>query len=75
MLYYKTKDIPHVKEQLGHRRLESTLVYTYLIDFKDEDYSVSVARKVKEACQLVEAGFESIAEMDEVKLFRKGKLP
>lgn len=75
MLYYKTKDIPHVKEQLGHRRLESTLVYTYLIDFKDEDYSVSVARTVKEACQLIEAGFKYITEMDKVKLFRKRKLP
>ena len=32
MLYHKTKDILLVKEKLGHRRLENTLVYTHLVD-------------------------------------------
>ncbi len=73
MLYHKTKDILHVKEQLGHRRLESTLVYTHLIDFKDEDYIVRVAKTVKEACQLLESGFEYVTDMDNLKLFRKRK--
>jgi len=73
MLYHKTKDILYVKEQLGHRRLENTLVYTHLIDFKDEEYIARVAKTVEEACQLLEAGFEFAAEMDNVKLFRKRK--
>jgi integrase len=73
MLYHKTKDILHVKEQLGHKRLESTLVYTHLIDFKDEEYIVRVAKTVKEACQLIEAGFEYVTEIDDAKLFRKRK--
>ncbi len=28
MLYHKTRDILYVKQQLGHRRLETTLIYT-----------------------------------------------
>jgi integrase len=73
MLYYKTKDILYVKEQLGHRRLENTLIYTHLIDFRDEEYIVRVARKVKEACQLIEAGFEYVTEIGGAKLFKKRK--
>lgn len=73
MLYHNTKDILYVKEQLGHRRLENTLIYTHLIDFKDEEYVVRVAKTVKEACQLLEAGFEYVTDMDNVKLFRKRK--
>jgi len=73
MLYHKTKDILYVKEQLGHRRLENTLVYTHLIDFKEEEYVVRVAKTVKVACQLVEAGFDYVTEIDGVKLFRKRK--
>ncbi len=72
-LYHKTKDILYVKEQLGHRRLENTLVYTHLIDFKNEEYIVRVAKTVKEACRLVEAGFDYVTEMNGVKLFRKRK--
>ena len=73
MLYHRTRDILYVEEQLGHRRLESTLIYTHLIDFKDEEYIVRVTKTVKEACQLNEAGFEYVTEMESVKLFRKRK--
>jgi len=73
MLYHRTRDILYVEEQLGHRRLESTLIYTHLIDFKDEEYIVRVTKTVKEACQLIEAGFEYVTEMESVKLFRKRK--
>jgi len=31
------------------------------------------AKTVKEACELVEAGFEYVCEMDDVKIFRKRK--
>ena len=37
MLYHKAKDILYVKEQLGHKRIETTLVYTHLIRFIGED--------------------------------------
>jgi integrase len=73
MLYHKTKDILHVKQQLGHKRLENTLVYTHLIDFRDEEFTVRAAKTVEEATQLIESGFEYICEVEEVKLFRKRK--
>jgi integrase len=73
MLYHKTKDILLVKEKLGHKRLETTLIYTHLIDFRDQEYTVRTAKSVKEATELIEAGFEFVTEIDEVKLFKKPK--
>ncbi len=73
MLYQKTKDILYVKEQIGHKRIENTLIYTHLIRFSDEEYVSAVARTVDEARSLVEAGFEYVTEMDGVKVFRKRK--
>jgi integrase len=73
MLYQKTKDILYVKEQMGHKRIETTLIYTHLIRFADEEYVSTVAKDVKKACELIEAGFEYVTEMDGVKIFRKRK--
>jgi integrase len=73
MLYHKTKNIMYVKQQLGHKDIKTTLIYTQLIDFKDEEFHVAVARNLKEACQLIEQGFEYVTEMDGAKIFRKRK--
>jgi hypothetical protein len=62
-----------VKQQLGHKRLENTLIYTHLIDFQEDEYHVRTAKTIEEACKLVEAGFEHVTEMEDVKLFRKRK--
>jgi integrase len=73
MLYHKTKDILLVKRQLGHKRLETTLIYTHLVNFQDDEYHARTATTKEEALKLIEAGFEYITEMDGVKLFRKRK--
>jgi len=73
MEYHKTKDILHVKNILGHVNIQNTLVYTHLVDFEDDDFVVKTARIIKEACQLIEAGFEYVTEIEDVKLFRKRK--
>ena len=73
MLYQKTKDILYVKEQLGHKRLETTLIYTHLIRFSDEEFVSAVAKTIGEARKLVEGGFEYVTEIDGAKLFRKRK--
>ena len=73
MLYHRTKDILLVKQKLGHKRLETTLSYTHLIDFQDEEFTVRAAKSVAEASKLIESGFEYVTEMDGVKLFRKRK--
>ena len=62
-----------MKQQLGHKRLENTLIYTHLIDFQEDEYHVRTAKTIEEACKLVEAGFEHVTEMEDVKLFRKRK--
>jgi integrase len=73
-LYHRTKDILLVKSELGHKSLTSTLVYTHLISFKDDDEFVcKVARTVKEAQELVELGYEYVCDVESYKLFRKRK--
>ena len=71
MEYHKTKDILHVKEILGHESLNSTMLYTQLINFKDDDYIARVAHSENEACKLIEAGFEFVCDFNGKKLFRK----
>jgi integrase len=71
-LYNKTRDILYVKQQMGHRRIETTLIYTQLLNItEDEEYTVKTANNVKEATELLEAGFTYITDMDSMKLFRK----
>jgi integrase len=74
--YIKTRDLLHVKYLLGHRYIESTMVYVHLAQGQintSEDYSCKTAKSIEEATALIEAGFEYITEMDGVKLFRKRK--
>ena len=39
--------------------------------FSDDDYVSRLARDIKELCQLAEAGFEYVTDMDGVKVFRE----
>ena len=73
MEYYKTKDILHVMQILGHKNIKNTLIYTHLVNFKDDEYISKVAKTVEEACKLVEAGFEYVCEIEGVKIFKKRK--
>jgi integrase len=74
MLYYKTKDILLVKERLGHKNINSTLVYTHLVSFNDnEEFYSATANNVSDAQKLIEAGFDFVCDLDGVKLFRKRK--
>jgi len=73
-LYSKTRDILLVKQQMGHRKIETTLIYTQLLQFeKDDNYTCKVANNVEQAKDLIENGFEYVTEMDGLKLFRKRK--
>ena len=73
MEYQKTKNMLHVMDLLGHRNIESTLVYTHLIDFEGDEYHSAVAKSVEEARQLLETGFEYVCQKDDIMLFRKRK--
>lgn len=80
MTYYKTKDIVYTQRVLGHKNIKNTMRYIHLAQvlFKNEqEYITKVARNVKEACSLIEAGFEYVTgEYDDGgKIFRKLKDP
>lgn len=72
-LYARTKDLLLVKETLGHRSISSTMKYTHLIPFVDEDYVSKVATSQKEITELIEAGFEFILQKDGLAYFRRRK--
>ena len=72
-LYHKYKDLLLVKQQMGHKRVETTLIYTQLLNAPDDEYVSKTAANVKEAQNLIESGFEYVTEMDNVKIFRKRK--
>ncbi len=72
-LYAKTRDILFVKQQMGHKKIETTLVYTQLLTVNDDEWTYKTAQNVTEATQLIENGFEYITEIDGLKLFRKRK--
>lgn len=73
-LYHKSKDILLVKQQLGHKKMETTLLYTQLVNFGEEDeFYSATAKTVEETAKLIEQGFDYVTEVDGVKLFRKRK--
>ncbi len=59
---------------MGHKKIETTLIYTQLLQFeKGDNYTCKVAQNVEQATELIENGFEYVTEMDGLKLFRKRK--
>jgi hypothetical protein len=58
---------------LGHKGIKNTLIYTHLVDFKDNEYICKVAWTIEEAQKLIEAGFEYVCEIQNARLFRKRK--
>jgi hypothetical protein len=73
MEYQKTKDILHVMRMLGHRNIQNTLVYTHLINNESDQFICKAAKRVEEATDLVENGFEYVTDIEGLKLFRKRK--
>jgi integrase len=77
MEYHKTHDIMHVKTLLGHKSIQSTMLYINLeqaiFDEVDDEFHVKVTETLEEACKLMEVGFEYVTDMDGKKLFRKRK--
>ncbi|MCW4020787.1 MAG: site-specific integrase, partial [Candidatus Bathyarchaeota archaeon] len=76
-LYHQTKDILFVMQFLGHKKIENTLKYIQLqqalYGHLAEEYICKVAKSLKEATELIEAGFEYVTDMVGCKLFRKLK--
>ncbi len=73
-LYAKTKDILYVKQQMGHKKIETTLKYVQLQNnTEDDEWTCRTATNTKEAIKLLESGFSYIQEIDGISLYRKRK--
>lgn len=53
--------------------VESTLIYTRLVSFGSEEYTVKVASNLEECTKLLEAGFNYATDYEDKKVFRKRK--
>jgi integrase len=78
MLYHYCKDILVVKEFLGHKEIDNTLIYIQLDkslfqNLPDDSFIIRAAHSLEEAIKLGEVGFEPFVVMDGVQLFRKRK--
>ena len=74
MEYHRTKDILYVKELLGHKNIQNTLVYTHLVSFEEDDaWVVKVASSIEEYVALLESGFEYVSDYEGRKVLRKRK--
>lgn len=67
-----------MKEFLGHKRLDSTLVYINIkkaiyYDGKPDEFYVKIVRTPKEMKELLEVGLNYICEKDGLMFFRKRK--
>jgi len=76
--YHRTKDILHVKQLLGHKSLQSTMVYIDIEKaiygvLRDEEFTSRIAQTIEEDRELIEAGFEYVTERDGAKIYRKRK--
>jgi len=56
-----------------YRSITSTLIYTHLVQFEDDEYNIGVAKTLKEDEELLKAGFEYVTDRDGVKIYRKRK--
>ena len=60
MEYHRTKDILHVKQLLGHRDINTTLIYTQIVSFESNEFIPRRAKSREEEDALIKAGFEFV---------------
>jgi integrase len=78
MEYHKTKDILYVKQLLGHKNIQNTLIYITIEKAlfqqdQEEEFHVKVAQSPEEIKALLEAGFDYVLQKDGLAFFRKRK--
>ena len=66
-----------VKEFLGHRRVDNTILHIQLeralFSVQSDEFHSATAKTVEEAKKLIEAGFDHVCDHNNVMLFRKRK--
>ncbi len=74
-LFHQTKNIIYVQQQLGHKCIENTMIYTQLIDYESDEWKTAHARNLEEEDKLLQAGFEFVryGQRYEFAIYRKRK--
>jgi len=76
-LYHQTKDVVYVKQFLGHRVINNTMLYIQLekalFDPSADQFTCKIAGTEEEIKQLIEAGFEYVIQNGGLAYFRKRK--
>jgi integrase len=75
MEYHKTKDPLYVKEMLGHKKLDTTLLYIQiertLFQSNSDEFTVKIAKTPEEIQSLLSVGFEWVGMKDGLVYLRK----
>jgi integrase len=75
-LFDQTKSLPLVMEKLGHRNINSTMVYTHLVEFDEEsgNFHHATAKDENDAGELIDKGFSYVCTTPQgIMLFKKRK--
>ena len=43
MLYYKTKDLIHVKNMMGHKNINTTMRYMHVLRYKEDEWAILIS--------------------------------
>jgi len=77
MEYHETKSIMHVKQILGHKSINSTMIYIVIeaaiFHQINDKWICEVAHNEQEEKDLINAGFEHVNNRAELSFYRKRK--
>ena len=71
--HYTNGNVLIVKKLLGHKRVENSMKYIGMIDFKENEFEVATATDIEGAKKILSAGFDYIIEKNGIMLFRRPK--
>ncbi len=71
--HYTNGIILAVKKPLGHKRIENTMKYISMINFKDDEFEVATATTVEQAKKVLSDRFDYVTEKNGIMLFRRPK--
>lgn len=78
MEYHNTKDIMHVRAILGHKNINSTLIYINIEEtmFNNDvdEWITKIAHNVEEETQLINVGYQLVRSINETTaIYKKRK--
>ena len=74
LAYYSNGNVLFVKKMLGHKRIENTMKYIGMIEFKDDyAFETAISTTVEEDRQLIAGGYTYVTERAGVKLWQRPK--